>query len=181
MFNKRKAPESPPLEPSPVRKEADPVKPQTADATRSAVTSNPRNTAMIGASIKIKGDISGEENLQIDGQVEGKVELPQHDLTVGETGIVTADLNARTIKIHGNVTGDIQGSEMVVVSKTGKVLGNIVAPRVTLEDGAQFKGSIDMSPAESSSAPPRAAPAKADPAPTGEADNTADKQASSAA
>ena len=181
MFNKRKAPEPPPLEPSPVRKEADPVVTQTADATRSAVTSNSRNTAMIGASIKIKGEISGEENLQIDGQVEGRVELTQHDLTVGETGIVTADLNARTIKIHGNVTGDIQGSEMVVVSKTGKVLGNIVAPRVTLEDGAQFKGSIDMSPAEVSSAPPRAAPAKADPAPTGEIDNTADKQASSAA
>lgn len=62
---------------------------------------------------------------------------------------MAADLRAKNIKIHGAVNGYIQGSEMVVVSKTGKVLGNTIAPRVTLEDGAQFKGSIDMSPDES--------------------------------
>lgn len=114
---------------------------------------------MIGASIKIKGEISGEENLQIDGQVDGQVHLNNHDLTIGDTGSVNADLTAKTIKIHGMVNGDIQGSEMVVVSKTGKVKGNIIAPRVTLEDGAQFKGSIDMSPDEQLEA--RKAPAKA--------------------
>ena len=93
---------------------------------------------MIGASIKIKGDITGEENLVVEGQVEGQINLANHDLTIGDSGQVTADLNAKTVQIHGTVNGDIKGSELVVVSKSGKVLGNIVAPRVTLEDGAQF-------------------------------------------
>ncbi|NKB96904.1 MAG: polymer-forming cytoskeletal protein [Pseudomonadales bacterium] len=116
---------------------------------------------MIGASIKIKGEITGDENLQIDGQVEGQVNLNNHDLTIGDSGTVNADLNAKTIKIHGSVNGDIKGSEMVVVSKSGKVLGNIVAPRVTLEDGAQFKGSIDMSPDTQNPSNANKAPAKA--------------------
>ena len=101
---------------------------------------------MIGASIKIKGDIVGDENLVIDGDVEGQISLASHDLTIGASGSVTANLSAKVVHIHGTVNGDIEGSELVVVSKTGRVLGNIVAPRVTLEDGAQFKGSIDMSP-----------------------------------
>jgi cytoskeletal protein CcmA (bactofilin family) len=101
---------------------------------------------MIGASIKIKGDITGDENLVVEGQVEGQISLTNHDLTIGESGVVSANLNAKTVQIHGTVNGDIEGSELVVVSKSGRVQGNIVAPRVTLEDGAQFKGSIDMSP-----------------------------------
>ncbi len=101
---------------------------------------------MIGASIKIKGDIVGDENLVIEGEVEGQINLANHDLTIGASGTVTANLSAKVVHIHGTVNGDIEGSELVVVSKTGRVLGNIVAPRVTLEDGAQFKGSIDMSP-----------------------------------
>ncbi len=128
------------------------VEPVTAErpveAPKPTPTPNPtsRITAMIGASIKIKGDITGEENLVVEGQVEGQINLANHDLTIGDSGQVTADLNAKTVQIHGSVNGDINGSELVVVSKTGRVLGNIVAPRVTLEDGAQFKGSIDMTP-----------------------------------
>ena len=102
---------------------------------------------MIGASIKIKGDITGDENLVIEGQVEGNVDLSDHSLTIGDSGTVNANLHAKTVQIHGTVNGDIDGAELVVVSKSGRVLGNIVAPRVTLEEGAQFKGSIDMSPA----------------------------------
>ena len=101
---------------------------------------------MIGASIKIKGDITGDENLVIEGQVEGNVDLADHSLTIGDSGTVNANLHAKTVQIHGTVNGDIDGAELVVVSKSGRVLGNIVAPRVTLEEGAQFKGSIDMSP-----------------------------------
>lgn len=101
---------------------------------------------MIGSTIKIKGAISGEENLVIEGQVEGSVDLPGHDLTVGQKGQVDADLKAKTVKVEGRITGDIDGSEKVIITKTGRVLGNIVAPRVTLEDGAKFKGSIDMDP-----------------------------------
>ena len=103
---------------------------------------------MIGPTIKIKGDISGDENLVIEGKVEGTVTLPGYDVAVGQSGEVSADIKANVVRIDGEVTGDISGVEKVVVSKNGRVKGNIVAPRVTLEDGAKFKGSIDMDPAD---------------------------------
>lgn len=114
-----------------------------------------RGTAMIGKTITIKGDISGEENLVIEGTVNGTVHLKGNDVTVGQSGRVTANLTANVVRIDGEVKGDIVGVEKVVITKTGKVQGNIVGPRVTLEDGAKFKGSIDMDPssAERSAAP----------------------------
>ena len=120
---------------------------------------------MIGSSIVIKGTVSGDEDLVIQGQVEGNIELGKNEVTVGESGRVAADINAKTVRIDGEVTGDVSGGEKVVISKSGNVRGNIVAPRVTLEDGAVFKGSIDMEPGDSaaSSKPKLAAdnPAKA--------------------
>jgi cytoskeletal protein CcmA (bactofilin family) len=104
---------------------------------------------MIGPSIKIKGEVTGEEDLLIQGTVEGTISLKDQEVSVGQSGKVTADVNARVVRIEGEVTGDIEGSEKVVISKSGNVRGNIVAPRVTLEDGAIFKGSIDMDPGES--------------------------------
>ncbi|MGK0223198.1 MAG: cytoskeletal protein CcmA (bactofilin family) [Limisphaerales bacterium] len=178
MFNRRKTPEQPTVENPGKRNDSvnDDGK-RSGEPPMSTQTSTSRNTAMIGASIKIKGEISGDESLQIDGQVEGQVNLNNHDLTIGDSGKVTADLRAKTIKIHGTVNGDIQGSEMVVVSKTGKVLGNIIAPRVTLEDGAQFKGSIDMSPDESAKSKPVAVKTESH----NDAIGSAGNQASSAA
>ena len=104
---------------------------------------------MIGASIVIKGTVSGDEDLLVQGKVEGSIELKNNEVSVGQSGRVTADVNAKTVKIDGEVTGDIHGGENVVISKSGRVRGNIVAPRVTLEDGAIFKGSIDMDPGDS--------------------------------
>lgn len=101
---------------------------------------------MIGPSITIKGEVSGDEDLLIQGKVEGTINLNDNELSVGESGKVQADIKAKIIKIEGEVTGDITGNEKVVISKSGNVRGNIVAPRVTLEDGAIFKGSIDMDP-----------------------------------
>jgi len=104
---------------------------------------------MIGPSIKIKGEVSGDEDLLIQGRVEGTIKLNNHEVVVGESGQVAADIVAKTIRIDGKVTGDITGTENVVISKLGNVRGNIVAPRVLLEDGAIFKGSIDMDPGDS--------------------------------
>ncbi len=104
---------------------------------------------MIGSSIVIKGTVSGDEDLVIQGKVEGTIELGKNEVTVGESGKVAADINAKTVRIDGEVTGDVSGGEKVVISKSGNVRGNIVAPRVTLEDGAVFKGSIDMDPGDS--------------------------------
>ncbi len=112
-------------------------------------TATARSNAMIGASIVIKGTVSGDEDLLVQGKVEGSIELKNNEVSVGQSGRVTADVSAKTVKIDGEVTGDIHGGEKVVISKSGRVRGNIVAPRVTLEDGAIFKGSIDMDPGDS--------------------------------
>ncbi|MEH6635692.1 MAG: polymer-forming cytoskeletal protein [Halioglobus sp.] len=106
---------------------------------------------MIGPSIKIRGEVTGDEDLIILGTVDGTIELKDHEVSVGQSGRVSADIKAKVIKIEGEVTGDIAGGEKVVISKSGNVRGNIVAPRVTLEDGAIFKGSIDMDPGDASS------------------------------
>ena len=103
---------------------------------------------MIGPGIRIKGEVSGEEDLLVQGAVEGSIRLAGNQLIVGESGQVNADVQAKTVKIDGAVSGDIVATENVVISKLGNVQGNIVAPRVSLEDGAVFKGSIDMNPAE---------------------------------
>jgi cytoskeletal protein CcmA (bactofilin family) len=105
---------------------------------------------MIGQSICIKGDLSGQEDLIIEGRVEGKIELRQHNVTVGKNGKVEADIYGKTITIEGEVHGNLYGEEQLVLRQTSTVRGNITAPRVSLEDGSNFKGSIDMSPKETS-------------------------------
>ena len=132
------------------------------DLAATSVTSPSRACAMIGSTIHIKGDISGGENLVIDGKVDGTVDLSAHELSVGKSGTVKADITAKTVRIDGEVQGDISGHEKVTVSKSGNVRGNIVAPRVTLEDGAKFKGSIDMDPGNAAVAPVPEAPKAAE-------------------
>lgn len=124
---------------------------------------------MIGPSIKIKGEVSGDEDLLIQGRVEGTINLHEHEVMVGESGEVSADVNARTVKIDGKVNGDITATEIVIISRLGNVRGNIVAPRVTLEDGGVFKGSIDMDPGDTGSK--GAKPASREPASIGQAES----------
>jgi len=121
---------------------------------------------MIGKSIVIKGDITGEESLVVEGRVDGTIHLKNNDLTVGQSGRVNANVTASVVRIDGEVTGDIVGIEKVVVTKTGRVHGNIVGPRVTLEDGAKFKGSIDMDPTGADRAATQSRPAAAGARPT---------------
>ena len=113
-----------------------------------ATSASKGKTAVIGPGIRINGDISGEENLVIEGRVEGSIKLKDHQVDVGPSGRVTANVTANVVRISGEVDGDIKGSEKVIISRSGNVHGNIVSPRVTLEDGAIFKGSIDMDPGE---------------------------------
>ncbi len=103
-----------------------------------------REAATIGPSISIRGDVSGEEDLIVQGQVEGTVTLRQNNVIVGKEGRIKANVYARVIEIEGQVEGDLHGDEQVVVRRSGNIRGNVVAPRVTLEDGCKFKGSIDM-------------------------------------
>lgn len=117
---------------------------QEARKPTPSTTSAVRTTAMIGMTVKIKGDISSDENLVIEGQVDGTITLNSHELTVGQSGRVNANVSAKIIKIDGQVNGDIVGKEKIIISKTGNVRGNIVAPVVILEEGGKFKGTIDM-------------------------------------
>jgi cytoskeletal protein CcmA (bactofilin family) len=139
MFDKRKDPES-------AAPEVPAFGTQLGDSRTRMPEPAARGVAMIGKSITIRGDVTGEESLVVEGRVDGTIHLKNNDLTVGQSGRVNANVTANVVRIDGEVTGDIVGVEKVVVTKTGRVHGNIVGPRVTLEDGAKFKGSIDMDP-----------------------------------
>ncbi len=102
--------------------------------------------ALIGSSLLIRGDLSGGEDIVIQGQVEGTVDLRKHNVTIGRNGRIKADICGKTISVEGEVQGNLVGLEKVVIRESGKVQGNIRAPRVHLEDGSRFKGSIDMAP-----------------------------------
>jgi len=126
--------------------ETKPVEPPIE--TPAAMTQSVGKAAVIGAGIRVNGEISGSENLLIEGRVDGKVNLSGNDVTIGKSGQVSADVVAKTIRVAGEVNGDLKAKERVVISGTGNVRGNVIAPRVVLEDGAIFKGSIDMDPGD---------------------------------
>jgi cytoskeletal protein CcmA (bactofilin family) len=100
--------------------------------------------ATIGRSITINGEVTGDEDLLIQGQVDGSVNLKQHALTVGPEGKVKANITARVAIIEGSVEGNVEADEQVVLRSSARVLGDIAAPRVVLEDGARFRGGVDM-------------------------------------
>ena len=100
--------------------------------------------ATIGRSITIQGDVSGDEDLLIQGRVEGSVELKLQSVTVGGEGRVKANITGRVVIVEGEVEGDLQAKEQVILRSTARVQGDISAPRVVVEDGANFRGLVDM-------------------------------------
>jgi cytoskeletal protein CcmA (bactofilin family) len=100
--------------------------------------------ATIGRSITINGEVTGDEDLLIQGKVDGSVELKQQSVTIGQEGRVTATITGRVIVVEGQVDGDLKADEQVVLRATAKVQGDIYSPRVVLEDGATFTGGVDM-------------------------------------
>ena len=113
--------------------------------------------ASIGKSIVIKGELSGGEDLTIEGQVEGKIELRDHVLTVGSSGRIKAQVVAKAIVVLGHVAGNLTATEKVEIRETGSVEGDVTAPRVAIADGSHFLGSIDMQHKEQSTSTERAA------------------------
>jgi cytoskeletal protein CcmA (bactofilin family) len=124
--------------------------PPAAEATRThSAPSEPqrgmeRSTVNIGKSVVIKGELSGSEDLTIEGQVDGKIELRQNVLTIGPNGKIKAQVFAKSVVILGEVTGNVTASEKVDIRDNGSVDGDIAAPRVAIAEGAHFRGSIDM-------------------------------------
>jgi len=146
------------------KREDESVRPPTtapqAAPTSGAVAARRDAQAGIGPSISIVGDITGDEDLTILGKVKGKIDLPRHDVTVGESGKVDADVHAKVVNVAGEVRGNLFAGEQILIRRTATMLGNLTAPRVGLEDGCCFRGSVDMETHEkgrpASVQPPRA-------------------------
>lgn len=105
--------------------------------------------SVLGKTLVFKGELWADEDLVLQGRVEGSIHH-QQNLTIGPDGVLVGDAHARSIVVEGTVEGDLHGSASVIVAATAKVRGNIVAPRVGIMEGASFNGGIDMSAAESS-------------------------------
>lgn len=117
------------------------------ESARSTTTSRGSDGAVIGRSIQINGDLRGGEDLRIEGDVSGTIELRNNALTVGKEGKVKADVYAKAIVVDGETKGDLYATERVSIHVNARVQGNIIAPKVGIEEGAHFKGSIEMDPA----------------------------------
>ena len=119
-------------------------RPPLAALPRPTVPSSIKAPARIGSTLFFKGDLQGEEDLVIEGRIEGKISIKQGNVTVGEKGRVEADIEAASIQVAGLVKGNLKGAERVVLLESGRVEGNITARSVSLENGCHFRGSIDM-------------------------------------
>src|SRR5262245_45327641 len=154
-----------------------PAAPQAPQAPASAGAPAPRAEASqnrerdnvnIGKSVVIKGELNGSEDLTIEGQVEGTIQLRDHVLTIGANGRIKAQVFAKAVVVLGEVVGNVTASEKVDIRDNGSVDGDIVSPRVAIAEGAHFRGSVDMQRkggAQQAAAKPAAVVASA-PAPT---------------
>ena len=116
----------------------------STDAMRPLGATADRATARLGASLHVKGEISGNEDLLIDGSVEGLIQLDERKLTVGTTAKVTADIIAREVVVYGTVKGNLRAKDRIEIKKDGSVNGDLTTARIMIEDGAYFKGSIEI-------------------------------------
>lgn len=130
------------------KKEEDETPADTPGATPRRERAGPGASAVqhaaIGPSISINGEVTGDEDLLIEGRVDGSVDLKQHSVTVGPEGKVNANISGRVVTVEGTVKGDLDAHEQVILRSSAVVEGDISAPRVVLEDGASFRGGVDM-------------------------------------
>jgi cytoskeletal protein CcmA (bactofilin family) len=164
MWNRRKdeeyvhRPLSAPPTSSELAKEGIPM--STLPGRNEPHVDTPRGTAALGKSVIVKGQIFSREDLTIDGEVEGTVELQEHRLTVGPNGKVLASVKAREIVVLGTIHGNVETTDKLEIRKDAKLVGDIKTARIVIEDGAFFKGNIDIVRAEAARVvPPAPAPA----------------------
>jgi cytoskeletal protein CcmA (bactofilin family) len=128
-------------------------KPQYPPSTSNSVApvktvTSPIEQAAIGRTLVIKGEITGSESLYIDGRIEGTLTLKDHRVTVGRNGVVAANISAREVVVMGKVTGNVECSDRVDIRSEGSLTGDIVSQRISVEDGAQLRGSVQLAPGE---------------------------------
>jgi cytoskeletal protein CcmA (bactofilin family) len=121
-----------------------PMASEPVAAASRPVTTTTADQATIGKSLVIKGEVTGSESLYIDGRVEGSINLSGNRVTVGRNGVVAANINAREIVVLGKVRGNLTASDRVDIRSDGSLTGDVVAARISIEDGAYFKGGIDI-------------------------------------
>ncbi len=146
MWKLAKQPATPPQPEKPVGPSTPsliPAEPTPAAAPRNAVLDTTEQ-ATIGKSLVIKGEVTGAESLYIDGRVEGSISLAGNRVTVGRNGVVAANINAGEIVVLGKVSGNLVASDRVDIRSEGSLTGDVVAQHISIEDGAFFKGSIDI-------------------------------------
>jgi len=178
MWNRRKEeenipkPASAPPTPSELAKEGIPMSTLPGRPAPSEPHHEPHRggNAVLGKSVILKGQIFSREDLTIDGEVEGTVELQEHRLTIGPNGKVTASIKAREVVVLGTVHGNVETSDRIDIRKDAKLVGDIKTARIVIEDGAYFKGNIDIARAEAPRPAAQAAP-KAQPAASAAASN----------
>ncbi len=117
---------------------------KSPDTMRPVASSTDRSTAWLGPSLHVKGDITGTEDMLIDGSVEGMIQLNEHKLTVGMAAKLKADIDAREVVIYGCVQGNVHTTGRIEIKKGGSVTGNLRTAQVMIDDGADFKGSIEI-------------------------------------
>ena len=135
---------------------AAPPRPAAPSAAKSFFGRGEDEMANIGKSITIKGDLTGNEDIVVEGTVEGKVDLPNNQLTIGANGSAKAEITAKTIVVIGKVAGNLHGTERIEIQATGVVEGDVSAPRLIVAEGAVLNGSIHMTQQKSAHEAPRA-------------------------
>lgn len=120
----------------------------STDAVRPLGATAERAISRLGPSLTIKGEISGNEDLVLEGTVEGLVELDEHKLTIGTTANLTADILAREVVVYGAINGNLRAKDRIEIKKDGSVNGDLTTARIRIEDGAYFKGSIEIDKSE---------------------------------
>ena len=151
MWSKQQAVAEPPAV-SPAPGSASPVVPFGAPSTSRSASPAPRASARLGAGLLIKGAITGTEDLQIDGKVEGPITLRGHQLTVGSAAQLNSEIHAGGVVVYGKVVGNLHARDRVDVKTDGSVVGDISTARISIEDGAHFKGRIEIDPTKSQAA-----------------------------
>jgi len=142
MWNKEAQPEVPGVSAS--KDSKIPGAPANAPAGIRPSTPLARTLALLGSTIVVKGEITSDEDLQIDGRVEGPVSLRGNRLTVGRSGQLNSEVTAREVIVYGNVSGNLRARDRVEIKKDGRVIGDIATARISIEDGAYFKGRIEI-------------------------------------
>jgi len=151
MWSKSQTVAEPPAV-SPAPGSLSPVVAFSAPSASRLGSSTSRSSARLGASIEIKGQVTGDEDLQIDGKVQGPISLRGHELTVGPNAQLNSEIHAGEVVVSGKVVGNVHARGRVDIKKDGSVTGDISTARISIEDGAHFKGRIEIDPTKSQAA-----------------------------